>query len=231
MKKTAEDDVKHDYKNGIQIFSIVYSFIVFMVLVFLSRYLLSYQEWVLPPFPPLNQFWWGNIPFYIKPNQSITITYTISYNKSYGGTMWSINATEIIIEDYNAPENTFEAYEYDSGSYNFDFEPAGGGFIVRAYSPEGKLLNEWMSNPMDEGPSCGGGVSWSIDKPGTYCIVISNLNSSERRVKGGFQFTRNRFQKPYAKIGYVTLSLVIIYLAGILIMYFRKLKITFLHRK
>lgn len=222
MKKT-EADVKHDSKNGIQKFSIVYSFIVFMVLAFLSRYLLSYQEWVLPPIPPLNQFWRGDTPFYIKPNQSITITYTISYNKPYGGTMWSTNATEIVIEDYNAPENTFETYEYDLGSYDFYFDPAGGGFIARVYSPEGELLYVWESGP-DTG---GGGVGWLINKPGTYRIVISNLNSSERQVRGAFQFTRNRFQKPYAKIGYVTLSLVIIYLVSMLVICVRKLKAAF----
>ncbi|MEM3647814.1 MAG: winged helix-turn-helix domain-containing protein [Thermoproteota archaeon] len=221
-KKTAEAEIKHDSKKEMRRFMTTYSFIVFLVLTFLSLYLLAYREWVLPPNPPLEQVWHGNAPFHIKSNQSITITYTINYNRIFGGTMYNNNATMIIIEDYNAPENTFEVYEYDLGRYSFDFDPGGGGFMVRVYSPEGKLLNEWEGEPMDEGLSCGGGLGWLIDKQGTYRIVISNFNSSEREVRGTFQFTRNRFQKPYAKIGYVTLSLALIYLIGVLVIYISK---------
>lgn len=217
--KIAEADINHDSKRGIHVFMITYSCIMFLILTFLSLYLLTYREWVLPPNPPLDQVWFGRVPFYIKPNQSITITYTINYNRVYGGTIYNNNATKIIIEDYSAPESTFEVYEHDSGSYNFHFNPGGGGFILRVYSPEGDLLSEWKSEPMGEGLICGGSLGWPIHKPGTYQIIISNLYSSEREVKGGFQFTRNRFQKPYAKIGYLTLSLVIIYLFGILIVY------------
>jgi len=73
MKKT-EAEAKHDSKNEIR-FLIAYSRIVFIVLFFLSLYLLAYEEWVLPPNPPLEFIApWNNIvPFYIQPNHSATI--------------------------------------------------------------------------------------------------------------------------------------------------------------
>lgn len=224
MKETAETDIGHDSKNGILKFSIAYSLIVFIVLIFLSLYLLSYQERALPPSTSLGvpleiicPSWDTAIPLYVKPNRSVTLTYTINYNWTYPSIL--CGNTSILIEEYLAPENTFEVSEYDLGSYNFYFNPMGGGFIVRVYSPGGDLLGEWKGEPAGEGLVCGGGLCWLIDKPGTYRIIISNLDSSEREVRGTFQFTRNRFQRPYAKIGYVTLSLVIIYLFGILTVY------------
>jgi|GEM_PF-5718438 hypothetical protein len=127
----------------------------------------------------------------------------------------------IIIGTYRAPENTFEVSERDLGLYYFDAYVMKN-YIVQVFSPEGKLLNTWAP---PEPNSSGGGVGWVIDKPGTYRIVISNLGPSELEVRGRFQFTHNRFQRPYARMGYVTLFLVLIYLIGILAVYIvRKLR-------
>lgn len=210
MKETAEAGSK----NGIRRFSITYLYVVFLVLTFLSLYLLVYQEWVLPLYRSLDELLSGWVPFYVKPNQSITIIYTINYNNTYSRISYNDNATKFSMTFYY-PKKTFEVYEYDCGSYIFDFNPASNGLIVRVYSPEDELLNEWASAD----PANSGSLGWLIDKPGTYRIIISNLDSSECEVRGTFQFTRNRFQRPYAKIGYVTLSLVIIYLFGILTVY------------
>jgi hypothetical protein len=50
--------------------------------------------------------------------------------------------------------------------------------------------------------------SWTVDEPGTYRIVITNLSPTEPvEFTGSFQFTRNCLYRPYAKFGYVTFSL------------------------
>ncbi|MEM1557552.1 MAG: winged helix-turn-helix domain-containing protein [Thermoproteota archaeon] len=162
--------------NKMQKFQISYSFVVFIVLIFLSLCLLSYQERALSPRTslgaPLEKLcpsWDTAIPLYVEPNQSVTLTYTVNYDWVYPSTV--CRRTSILIEEYLAPENTFEVYEYDLGYYSFAIYDVSSypyflnrsyHTTIEVYSPEGKLLNKGEHEP----PSIGGGLGWSIDEPG-----------------------------------------------------------------
>jgi len=198
-------------------FLVAYSVIVCLVLLVLGGHFLLYEEWELPPQPLLEQYWAGKMPFRVEPNESVTVTYTIIYNwTTWGGEQWnSLNGTYLLIQNRRTPANTFEVREYDIGSYNGEVVTENANFTAKVYSPSNELLNE--QNKSDHF-----GISWFIEKPGTYHIVIVNLNQTEPlEILGTFQFTRNRFYRPYARFGYVTFSLALILPLGVLI---RKLK-------
>ena len=174
----------------------------------MGGYCLLYEEWLLPPWPLLEERWVGETPFRVEPHQSVTVTYTITYNwTGTGRQKWATNGTFLEIEDRRAPANTFEVREYDGGYYTTDILDEEGSpvfdaaFAVKVYSPSGEVLNE------DDGVH---GRGWSIEEPGTYRIVITNLSSSEPlEIYGTFQFDRNRYYRPYARLGYVTFSLAL----------------------
>jgi len=194
-------------------FLTAYSVIVCLVLLVLGGHFLLYEEWELPPQPPLEQYWAGRIPFRVEPNQSVAVTYTIIYNRTAYGS--KSGPTSLEIGDRDPPANTFEVREYDIGSYNGEVVTENANFTVKVYSPSSELLNE--QNKSDHF-----GISWFIDKPSTYRIVIANLNPTETlEIVGTFQFTRNRFYRPYARFGYVIFSLALVFPLGALI---RKLK-------
>lgn len=139
----------------------------------------------------------------------MTVTYIITYDwTGTGGQRWATNGTFLEIEDRQAPANTFDVREYDGGYYttHIPFDEEGNPvfdapFAVKVYSPSGEVLNE------DDGVH---GRGWSIDEPGTYRIVITNLSSSEPlEIYGTFEFNRNRYYRPYARLGYVTFSLAV----------------------
>ena len=194
---------------------VAYSAIVCLILLGLGGYCLSYETRQDPPQPPLEESWVGETPFLVEPDQSVTITYTITYNwTGTGSVAYAQNGTLLEIENRRAPANTFEVREYDGGYYTTDIvislclkssrnhDPVpNASFAVKVYSPSGEVLNE------DNGAQ---GRGWSIEEPGTYRIVITNLSSSEPlEIYGTFQFNRNRYYRPYARLGYVTFSVAL----------------------
>jgi len=196
-------------------FLTAYSVIVCLVLLVLGGHFLLYEEWELPPQPPLEQRWAGEIPFRTEPSQSVTVTYTITYNWTWAGITSSLDGTHLEIHDRRAPANTFEVREYDIGCYDATAMTENASYAVRVYSPSGELVNE---------AQCEGyhGICWLIEEPGTYRIVVTNPSPFETlEIVGTFQFTRNRFYRPYARFGYVIFSLALVFPLGALI---RKLK-------
>jgi len=178
---------------------ILYTVIACIILLSLSAYCLTYEKLELAHWPPLEQSMVGDIPFIIKPNQSLTVHYNITY-KENGIQFWARNATFLFYDRIDGPPaNGFETHEVDLAGYYTSKISGNGTFQVKVYSPSDKLLNEGFGTV-----DCG--LVWPVEEPGAYRIVITNLSPTEPlKFKGGFQFTRNIFHKPFMDLGYITL--------------------------
>jgi hypothetical protein len=101
--------------------------------------------------------------------------------------------------DLHPPADAPEYREWDLASFQIDILKGGGNYKMQLYTPSDRLEREYH-----------GGIRymlWRAEEPGTYRIVITNLNSTEvMEIKGYFGFIRWYERRPFLYLGYILLS-------------------------
>jgi len=199
LLRGVEEPASKKRKRNAPYVKIIYSMIMCLLLLISASYTLMYHERNVSfrySYMPVNPH-----PIRIRPKESVTIDYTITYNGT-GTAHWSQYSLYAHLDLY-PPSNAPEYREWDLASFQIDILGRGVYYQMELYTPSGGLERFYNFTPSSGGSS----MSWRVKEPGTYRIIIMNINSTGvMEIKAYFSFIRWYERKPLLYLGYTLLS-------------------------